>query len=145
MLQFRKTVKKQRTDVQKLEDKLWDIFSVFIRLRDTDKDGNGQCFTCRKPIHWSKGDCGHGIGRQHKAVKFNECNNHLQCKHCNGFEEGRKDLYKEQMNKKYGAYTWERMEVASKQRADFSAPLLKNNIEYYTEQVNNLKAAKGMI
>lgn len=144
MLQFRKTIKKPKTDNQKLEAKLWEIFSIFIRLRDTDNDGNGKCFTCRKPLHWSKGDCGHGIGRQHKATKFNEWNNHLQCKHCNGFEEGRKDLYKTEMDKKYGPQTWDKMELASRQTADFSAPLLKNNIEYYTEQVRLLKESKGM-
>lgn len=145
MLRYRKIPAKPKSELKKLEDKLWDIFSVFIRLRDTDQDGNGKCFTCGRPLHWSQGDCGHGIPRQHKATKFNEQNNHLQCKKCNGFEGGRMDLYKEAMNKKYGPQTWEKMEVASRMTFSLSVPLLKNNIEYYTAKVKELKEQKGMI
>lgn len=143
MLKFRKITKKP-TELKKLENKLWEIFSVYIRLRDSDNQGMGFCFTCKKPIHWSKGDCGHGIGRQHKATKFNEQNNHLQCKHCNGFEEGRKDLYKPEMDKRYGSGTWDRMQVAAMQTAHYSVPVLKNNIEYYYEKVKELKEKKGI-
>jgi hypothetical protein len=145
MLRFRRITKKPKSDLKKLEDKLWDIFSIFIRLRDSDEQGIGKCFTCGKPIHWMKGDCGHGIPRQHKSTKFNEINNHLQCKKCNGFEGGRQDLYKENMNKKYGPQTWEKMEVASKQTANWSAPLFQNNINYYTEKIREMKEEKGMI
>jgi hypothetical protein len=93
---------------------LWPIYSLFIRFRDTDKNGIGQCFTCKTPKHWKQLECGHGIGRQHKGTKYNEKNNHGQCHKCNGFEEGRKDLYKVEMDKLYGAGTWQWMEIASK-------------------------------
>lgn len=145
MLTFKKTTKKPKSDLQKLEVKLWDIFSVYIRLRDSDKQGMGRCFTCKKPIHWSKGDAGHGIPRQHKATKFNECNNHLQCKNCNGFEGGMREAYKVEMNKRYGPQTWEKMEIASRQTTKFSAFLLQNNIDYYTQKITELKTEKGMI
>lgn len=145
MLKFRNITKKPKSDLKKLEDKLWDIFSIYIRLRDSDDQGVGKCFTCGKPIHWTKGDCGHGIGRQHKGTKFNEMNNHLQCKKCNGFEGGMREAYKENMNKKYGPQTWERMEIASRATVHLSAPLLQNNIEYYTGKVQELKTEKGMI
>ena len=45
------------------DDKLWKWFSIYIRLRDSDENGYGKCFTCGKIIFWKKGDCGHGIGR----------------------------------------------------------------------------------
>jgi len=144
-LRFKKIKAKEKSPLAKLENKLWDIFSVFIRLRDTDENGVGKCFTCGKPLHWQKGDCGHGIPRQHKAVKFNEWNNHLQCKKCNGFEGGRQDLYKENMNKRYGPQTWEKMEIAAKQRHDWTPQLLQNNILYYTQEVERMKRDKGMI
>lgn len=91
---------------------LWKQFSRYIRLRDVDDTGYGPCFTCRKLIHWTDGDCGHGVGRQHWGTKYNEKNNHLQCKKCNGFEEGRKDLYAVQMDKQYGAGTWDLMNAS---------------------------------
>lgn len=145
MLRWRNLKHKPKSDLRKIEDKLWNIFSVFIRLRDSDTQGNGKCFTCGKLIHWTKGDCGHGIGRQHKSVKFNEWNNHLQCKRCNGFEGGRREVYKENMNKKYGSQTWEKMEIAAKRSPDWSAALLLNNVKYYEQQVELLKRDKGMV
>ena len=145
MLKFRKIKPKQKSDLQKMEDKLWDIFSVFIRLRDSDENGVCRCFTCGVIKHWTKGDCGHGIPRQHKATKFNEWNNHFQCKKCNGFEGGMREAYEKAMDKKYGPGTWTKMLVASKQTVHFSAVLLKNNIEYYTQKVQELKSEKGML
>lgn len=144
-LRYKKVKGKDKSPLKKLEDKLWAIFSEFIRLRDSDHQGVGKCFTCGKPIHWQKGDCGHGIPRQHKSVKFNEWNNHLQCKKCNGFEGGARELYKENMNKKYGPQTWEKMEIASKKPADWTTGLLQNNILHYTQEVEILKRDKGMI
>jgi hypothetical protein len=145
MLKFRKITKKPKSDLKKLEDKLWDIFSVFIRLRDSDEQGICKCFTCHRRNHWTKMDAGHGIPRQHKATKFNEINNNAQCKLCNGFEGGVREVYEKEMDKKYGAGTWNKMLVASKQTIHFSVPLLQNNIEYYAEQVRILKEQKGMI
>jgi hypothetical protein len=145
MLTFKKIKKKPKSDLQKLETKLWEIFSIYIRLRDSDNQGVGKCFTCGKLIHWTKGDCGHGIGRQHKATKFNECNNNLQCKPCNGFHGGKREKYKENMDKKYGPSTWDKMELAAKGTAKWSAFILQNNINYYTEKVKELKEQKGMV
>jgi hypothetical protein len=145
MLQFRKVTTKPKSDLKKLEDRLWDIFSIYIRLRDSDKQGICKCFTCGALKHWTKGDAGHGIPRQHKATKFNEINNNFQCKGCNGFEGGMREEYKKAMDKKYGTGTWDKMLVASKQTIHFSVPLLQNNIDYYTEQVRILKEEKGML
>jgi hypothetical protein len=102
------------------DKKLWKAFSLYIRLRDTDSEGFGSCFTCPRILHYTKGDCGHGIGRQHKATKYNEKNNHLQCKPCNGFNGGMREVYKQQMNLRYGDYAWDLMELASKTASKWS-------------------------
>ena len=145
MLKFRKITPKPKSDLKKLEDKLWDVFSIFIRLRDSDSQGVCKCFTCGALKHWTKGDCGHGIPRQHKATKFSEMNNHFQCKGCNGFEGGAREKYKEAMDKKYGAGTWDKILVASKQSVHWTATVLQNNITYYTAEVARLKEEKGMV
>ena len=93
---------------------LWPVFSKFIRVRYTDSRGFGKCFTCPRIIHWTKGDCGHGIPRQYKGTKYNEQNNHLQCKSCNAFHGGVREGYKEEMDKRYGTGTWDKMLVASR-------------------------------
>lgn len=119
--------------------KLWKVFSEYIRRRDAGPDGYGKCFTCSRYIHWKKGDCGHGIGRQHKGTKYNEKNNHLQCKPCNGFEGGKREEYKAEMNRRYGPNTWELMEMAA--RKPFKASQFEIDVleKFYKTQLLKFK------
>jgi len=123
---------------------LWPIFSKFIRLRDSDKQGVGRCFTCGKPILWTQGDAGHGIPRQHKATKYDEKNSNLQCKPCNGFQGGMREVYKVAMDKKYGEGTWDGLILRSRnisKMAKFEYDLL---ITHYSDEVAKLKLEKGI-
>jgi hypothetical protein len=124
--------------------KLWKAFSEYIRLRDVDETGYGMCITCGRIIHYLKGDCGHGIGRQHKATKYNEQNNHLQCKHCNGFEGGKREVYKEEVDKRYGPGTWDKLEIMSRsvcKRGKFEIDVMT---KHYRELVEKIKKEKGL-
>lgn len=56
-----------------------------------------------------------------------------------------REKYKENMDKKYGNGTWDKMVVASKQTASWGPLVLKNNIDYYTQKVSELKSEKGMV
>lgn len=125
------------------DDKLWKIFSIYIRLRDTDQDGFGKCFTCPRIIFWKNGDSGHGIPRQHKATKFDEKNNHLQCKPCNGFEGGKRETYKVEMNKRYGPQTWDLMLLKSRQRFSWGQFEVDALTEHYKREVEKLMKNKN--
>jgi len=126
------------------DDKLWIWFSRYIRLRDTDENGYGKCFTCPRIVFWKDGDCGHGIPRQHKATKYNEKNNHLQCKFDNGFQGGKREIYKEEMNKRYGANTWDLMELASKKTFKWSEFEIEALTNHYKQEAQNLLKQKGL-
>lgn len=120
------------------EDKLWKAFSIFIRTRDADENGMCKCFTCGFVNHWKKMDCGHGIPRQYKATKYDEKNNQVQCKRCNGFEGGKREVFKVEMDKKYGAGTWDLMELKSRQvcrRGQFEIEALT---KYYKEKTKQI-------
>lgn len=126
------------------EAMLWKVFSEFIRLRDADENGICFCFTCGAPRHWKKLDAGHGIPRQHKATKFDETNNHAQCKPCNGFEGGMREVYKRNMDAKYGSGTWDKLEVLSRttcKRGSFEMSALYH---HYKKEVEKLKQEKGL-
>jgi hypothetical protein len=126
------------------DTKLWKAFSEFIRLRDVDVCGYGSCITCGRIIHYLKGDCGHGIPRQHKATKYNEMNNALQCKKCNGFEGGKREVYKEEVDKRYGPGTWARLEILSKttcKRGQFEIDIMT---QHYKEEANKLRKLKNL-
>jgi hypothetical protein len=140
----------KRTPLKSAQNKkadavLWKWFSIFIRLRDAQpENGVANCFTCGRPKHWREGDCGHGIPRQHKATKYHEQNNHFQCKRCNGFEEGKKDVYAIEVDKRYGAGTWNKLEVMARQickRGQFEIEMMT---EHYKREAQKLSKQKNL-
>lgn len=146
----KKEVKKEKTQkvtkvktVARLKKDLWDIFSEFIRLRDADNNGYARCFTCGAIRYWRDGDCGHGIPRQHQSTLFNEQNNHFQCKPCNGFQGGKREEYKAEMNRRYGPDTWDLMLWASRQPKKWTAFELEHLTEHYKREADKLRAVKG--
>jgi hypothetical protein len=125
------------------DKKLWKVFSIFIRLRDSNADGYGSCFTCGKPLFWKDGDCGHGLGRQHLSTKYDEKNNHLQCKPCNGFEGGRREIYKKKMNERYGQQTWDLLEIKSKSICKWSRFEVEALTNHYRKEIKRLLLNKN--
>lgn len=131
---------------KKPDDKLWTAFSLYIRARDANDEGVCFCFTCGRPTIWNKNtDCGHGIPRQHLATKYSEKNNHAQCKVCNGFEGGKREVYKVKMDELYGPGTWDLLEVQSKQRSGLSSFDFQVMEKHYKELTKKLIAQKGLI
>ncbi len=68
-----------------LKTKLDRVFSEYIRLRDTaghSKEGYFRCISCGQIKPYSQADCGHYIGRQHMATRYNEINCNAQCRNC---------------------------------------------------------------
>ena len=123
------------------DDKLWKVFSIFIRRRDANEEGYVKCFTCSLMKHWKEMDCGHGIPRQHWGTRYNEKNNHAQCKRCNGFEGGRMDVYKMEVDKRYGSGTWDMLEVfsriSSKRPSQFDVDMMCNYFKDLTKDLDN--------
>ena len=121
------------------DSKLWKVFSLYIRLRDSDANGFGKCFTCGKVLHYKEGDAGHGIGRQHKATKFSELNVHLQCRKCNYYGAGEQAKYMLEVDKRYGDGTWDKLELASKMTFKRTQFEIDTMTEFYKQQLKKLK------
>lgn len=124
--------------------KLWKAFSEFIRLRDSDDKGFCRCITCGAIRFWRDLDCGHGIPRQHQATKFNEQNNAAQCKRCNGFEGGKREVYKQEVDKRYGPGTWDRLLVMSRTTCKRGQVEIDALTKHYQEEAARLKKEKGL-
>lgn len=124
------------------DDKLWKVFSQFIRLRDADENGYCRCFTCGKVVHWKECHAGHGIPRQFKAVKYNEMNVHAQCVSCNTFQQGRQKRFGDKLNYLYGEETWNRLEIASRQQLKLSQFEIDEMEKYYKKEVKKLMKEK---
>ena len=96
---------------KQLKKKIDDEFSIFIRRRDSDDWTElGNCVTCGQTRHWKKADNGHYITRACLPLRWDEKNNHLQCKGCNGPRDGESVLYRRRLLQMYGQKEVDRLE-----------------------------------
>lgn len=110
----KKPLKRAKVKAKKAYDQeLWDMFSIYIRLRDADENGYVKCCTCGKMARW-RGDgmqAGHFVGRQHWGTRYNEKNVNTQCSGCNGpYGAGQQAKHAIYIDKKYGKGTAELLE-----------------------------------
>ena len=64
------------------------VFQKWVRLRDTNSEGYGECCSCGKVVHSKEANSGHFMPRQYKNTRWNEDNVKLQCIKCNNWEGG---------------------------------------------------------
>lgn len=89
----------------RLENRLWSLFSLYIRKRDGWK-----CITCGKTnpdhrlIHG-----GHFLSRRHKSIKFDPHNVHAQCSYCNLYLKGNVAVYADKIISLYGMEEFHRL------------------------------------
>jgi hypothetical protein len=89
-----------------LKKKAWDVFSIYIRQRDMDENGNVKCCTCPNIRHWTGLDAGHFESRIKENTLFDEQNVHPQCKGCNmPPNNGRPFEYAVFLDERYGQGT----------------------------------------
>jgi len=77
-------------------------FSVFIRLRDSDANGQTICITCQKVTQFDRVDAGHFMTRNNISTRFNEKNVHGQCRNCNSFKGGESIAHGIRIVERYG-------------------------------------------
>lgn len=100
--------------IKELDSRFWQVFSLYIRLRDSNAAGYINCITCCDIRNWQSVDAGHGISRKHFCTKYDERNNHSQCKPCNNWGAGERAIYSKAVDEKYGEGTWEALELKAK-------------------------------
>lgn len=125
------------------DDKLWKIFSVYIRLRDADKNGIITCITTGKRMHWKEADAGHFISRRHQTTKYHEQNVNAQSRGSNRFHSGEQYKYSLALEKKYGKGTAEKLLVLSRQTCKRGQFEIDAMTEHYKKEVEKLKKEKN--
>jgi hypothetical protein len=134
-----KTKNKPKSELSKLDAKLWEIFSEYTRRKYADENGLVRCFTCRGWFRWQNTDCGHGISRRFLSTKFHEQNNHPQCKKCNILSSGEQYEYMIRVDEVYGHGTAEKLRIMSKQPSKFTRYDYEYKIQEYKEKLKQLK------
>lgn len=118
------------------------LFSIYIRLRDSDENGYGRCISCGKIVHWKDADAGHFVNRKHLNLRYDEMNVNLQCRSCNRFDEGNSAGYTQGLIKKYGENIIEVLRVKKsfiKKYSPFDYGVL---CEYFKNKIKRIKKSK---
>jgi len=120
-------------------------FSVYIRLRDADKDGNVHCCSCGKKLFWRDSDAGHFIPRQHRATRYHEKNVFAQCRKCNRFDNGCPAGYAKFLIDEYGKEILVELMTASKGSTRWTSFEISNMAECYKQKAKQLAKEKGIV
>ena len=146
-------IKKKKTDKPKkrqvskstLVKKLDDVFSKFIRLRDSNKDGMCQCISCGRVHYWKEIQNGHYMSRRYMSTRFDEMNCNAQCVACNIFNQGNIQMYRKNLIKKIGEKNVDYLEYKAKGTTKhYSVFELQELIKYYSALVKKLSDEKGV-
>lgn len=127
-----------------LTAKLDKIFSIYIRLKYADDNGNVKCFTCDNTHHYKAIQNGHFQSRRYMSTRFHTNNCRPQCYACNVGLHGQQYIFGANLDKQIGSNTAETMILLSKQQKKFSLQEYQELIQHYTEEVANLKLQKGI-
>lgn len=116
-------------ELSKLKKKADIIFSQYIRVRDSNSDGYGNCITCGKYDHWKRMQNGHFVSRSCNLFRYDEENCNMQCPGCNVFKSG--DLYQYAINLdlKYGDGTAKKLHDQRKKTHKLTITELEQVIE----------------
>ena len=133
-----------KTKRKKLTDKLDRLFSQYIRLRDADEFGRCSCITCGKSLFWKEIHAGHFQSRGNKATRWNEYNVNAQCCGCNTFKAGEQYKHGKAIDDKFGTGMADSMEKLARTTKKFTTKELEEEVEYYNEQVKELRELKGI-
>lgn len=135
------------------KEKLWKVFSEYIRLRDADDRGYVRCISCGKVSFWKDLQAGHYVPKNNGLFfYFNEEDVHAQCYSCNVGKSGNLIYYRKRLIEKLGLdevekleYQGEMGEVRDKLNASckYSDEDYINLIRVYKDKVAELKKHKS--
>ena len=122
---------KVKTQAQ-LKKELDHIFSIYIRQKFSDTNGNNTCYTCGKAGTIKTMQNGHFVSRQYLATRWSEDNCRIQCSGCNIFGNGKPLDFEERLKKDLGEEYVETMK-ASRHIS------LKLDRHWYTAEIEKYK------
>lgn len=117
-----KKARKSKSKKRILFDKVWKVFSKYVRMRD-----KGVCFTCGQPGNMA----GHFVHGKHKPTYFRDDNVHCQCPKCNFFLNGNRDVYLRKIQLKYGIERGDELLGLKTKTKNWTIPELETLLKIY--------------
>lgn len=84
----RATKAKKAPTMTKLKKEADRVFSLFVRQKYADSEGNIKCYTCPTVKPLKKMQNGHFVGRKYLGTRYEEKNCRPQCWYCNSKHMG---------------------------------------------------------
>lgn len=134
---------KKKSEYKKLKDKVWEVFSYFIRLRDclftTGTKTEGRCISCDKLCDFSHLQAGHYVPGRTNNILFDEEIVHAQCSYCNNVLEGNHHNYRKAILDLYGNGYDEVLQQRRYIYKKFTMSELKELLETYKQEIKALE------
>lgn len=131
-------MKKSKTRKDYIKE-LDNIFSIFIRERDSDKDGIITCPLCWARIPRKQAQNMHFIPRWCYFYRWSEINCHAGCMRCNVMLHWNYIVYTRRMQRKFWIEYIDKM-ISNKFKVfKISTPEIIQKIEYYKQKVLELE------
>jgi Bacteriophage Lambda NinG protein len=124
----------KKTKRARLEKKIDDIFSLYIRARD-----NYRCICCGANEHIQVIQCGHLITRSRRVVRWDEKNADAQCRPCNLIHEYNPEIYTKLWIEKYGLKAYNELVEKSWKSIKYSLQELEDILLYYKKKLTKVK------
>ena len=125
--------------ISELKKKAQLYFNKYIRLRDCDENGYGNCISCGKLIVFGTENfhaCHFYNTKNYDAMRYNEENCWGGCKKCNYFMSGNLLEYRKRLVKKIGI---ERVNELDRLSDSIKKTFTKEGADYYIEIANKYK------
>jgi septum formation topological specificity factor MinE len=135
----KKIKRKKLPKIRVLKQKLWEVFSKYIKVRD-----KYICITCGQYNTGSGIHAGHFIPSKKGgiALKYNETNVHTQCYNCNVNLGGYGAMYSIKIREKYGVDYDVLLIQLIKPGVEYNREEYLSLIDKYTNKLNELEATK---
>lgn len=128
---------------QSLISKLDKMFSLYVRLRDSNANGYFYCISCGQMKSWYDADCGHYFSRSRMNTRFDEENAHSECKACNRFSSDHLDGYRTNLIRKIGEDAYEKLRIRANMTRRWTEFELEELIKYYKAKAKELAKGKN--
>lgn len=128
--------KKKTKTISQLKKELDKVFSIFIRTRNADWEGNEFCFTCKRKMHWKNLHAGHFQSRSKHSIRWDyELGNVMpQCPKCNIWESGQQYKFGVYLDQQFGDGRAALLEQMGNQIVKYTKQDYEEKIKYFKQQ-----------
>ncbi len=136
-----KQKEKKANSPKKLKAELDRIFSLYIRRRAADKQGNIVCVCCGRTLPWQEAQNMHYISRANMNTRWDTQNCFPGCIGCNVFKNGNYPAFTKYLLDTYGEHFLKGLIWKGEQIKQWRPEELKEMIEKYKSELNGMDNA----